>query len=343
MKQLENVDIRAWNTFRVRAVVRAMLLVEEEQDFDDLPLVLGSLPAPFLVMGGGSNLLFCHDYPGTVVKVVTQGIEVAEEDRDTVLLSVAAGVEWETLVNYCLERGYGGIENLTMIPGLVGSAVVQNIGAYGVEVKDVVEKVAVVSLRGKGSHLLYNADCAFGYRRSLFKTSYPDKYLIKRVFFRLRKAPVVNLSYGSLSRELAERGLTHPDIGQVASVIRAIRAAKLPDVEVLGSAGSFFKNPEVSEETYRSLQMRYPSIPGYPLPQGGVKLAAGWLIEKAGWKGYRSGDAGVYPQQALVLVNYGEATGKEIYALSEEIRQNVKQRFGIALEREVQVIGEECK
>ncbi len=343
MKHFSDHNIQAWNTFNLDVKAANSLIIEHEDDYTLLPSVLQPLPEPYLVIGGGSNTLFCDDFQGTIIKIETKGISVAETNNDTVLLSVAAGEEWEDVINFCLEKNYGGLENLTMIPGQAGSSAVQNIGAYGVEVGDVIEKVDVISVKDGSGRTFLKEECDFSYRHSVFKTVYAGQFIVSRVYFRLWKNPVVNITYGSVSTVLDKHGVKDPSIKDMVAAIREIRNAKLPDTKELGSAGSFFKNPVVTKENYESLQKEYPDIPGYVLTDGCVKLAAGWLIDKAGWKGFRRGDAGVYPHQALVLVNYGAASGREIFNLSEEIREDVKNKYNVLLEREVQVIAAEYK
>ena len=343
MKFFTDYNISGFNTFHLEGKASCVIVVEREDEFGLLPGKLNELPGPHMVIGSGSNLLFCGDFSGTLIKIETKGIVVKELSDESVVLSVAAGEEWEDVIDYCLKNNYGGLENLTLIPGQAGSAAVQNIGAYGVEVGDVIERVEVVDIY-TGEIILFSArECAFGYRSSVFKTTHSGKFIIRRVDFRLSLNPQVYTTYGAISGKLKEKGISDPGIVDAAEIIREIRRSKLPDTEEVGCAGSFFKNPVVSPRKYEALKELYPEIPGYILENGEVKLAAGWMIEKAGWKGFRRGDAGVYPLQALVLVNYGSASGKEIFALSEEIRDDVMEKFGVRLEREVQVIGLECR
>jgi UDP-N-acetylmuramate dehydrogenase len=343
MKFFTDHNITDYNTFHIDVKASCVIIIEKEDEFALLPGKLSESPTPHLVMGSGSNLLFCGDYGGTLIKVETKGITVKELSDESVVLSVAAGEEWEDVIDYCLANNYGGLENLTLIPGQAGSAAVQNIGAYGVEVGDLIECVEAVNIKTGEVTTFGAGECGFGYRKSVFKTTYTGKFIIKRVDFRLSLNPKVNTTYGAISGRLKEKEISDPGIVGVAEIIREIRRSKLPDTDEVGCAGSFFKNPVVSHRKYEFLKDLYPAIPGYLLENGEVKLAAGWMIEKAGWKGFRRGDAGVYPLQALVLVNYGNASGSEIYQLSEEIRNDVMEKFGVTLEREVQVIGLEYK
>jgi len=323
-----------------------------------------------LILGGGSNVLFVNDFHGTVVKIDTKGIRIMEEDDDHVLVQASAGEEWDGVVSFCVERGWGGLENLSGIPGNVGSSPIQNIGAYGTELKDHFHSLSAIEIRS-GKKINYDKEeCRFGYRDSIFKKDLKGRVIITVVTFHLTKKPIPNLSYEVLARKF--QGIPEEDISiqQIRDEVLHIRASKLPDPKILGNAGSFFKNPIVGEAKLEELRGKFPGIlyfinpPPCPLPNiregdGGwvketrnhelrtanrelrtanFKLAAGWLIEQCGWKGYREGDAGVHKDQALVLVNYGHATGKQIYDLSEKIRISVLERFGVELEREVNVI-----
>jgi len=338
MKHYSDYELSRWNTFGIALKANEVVILEQDEDFIGFASQSGCYPGPFFILGGGSNVLFCADFPGTIVKIANRGMEVVSREKEGVLLRVSAGEAWETVIDFCLEHGFGGLENLTMIPGQAGSAAVQNIGAYGVEAGNVIEKVEVVDMESGSIAQIFAADCHFGYRSSIFKDEKYGKKLIRNVYFRLSTHPRVNTSYGVVKTSLSAQHIAHPEIRDVVEIIRRIREEKLPDPVKLGNAGSFFKNPVVSGARYASLQVQFPGIPGYPLADGAVKLAAGWLIEAAGWKGYRAGDAGVYPLQALVLVNYGNATGSDILHLSEQIRASIQHKFGVMLEREVLVL-----
>ncbi|GAO43743.1 UDP-N-acetylmuramate dehydrogenase [Flavihumibacter petaseus] len=294
--------------------------------------------SPLLVLGGGSNLLLTSDVKSWVLKNDVPGIAKLHEDDEAVYVQAGAGENWHGFVQHCITQGWGGLENLSLIPGNVGASPMQNIGAYGVEIKDCFWDLEAYHLEEKAIHTFTASDCAFGYRESVFKHQLKGQYVILNVTYRLQKHPVVNTSYGAIRQELEKMGVHEPGIKEVSQAVIRIRQSKLPDPAVIGNAGSFFKNPAVDKAVFTDLQERFPEIVGYPLPHDQVKLAAGWLIESCGWKGFRRGDAGCHAQQALVLVNYGHATGKEIYTLSQEILDSVQFRFGVVLEREVNII-----
>ncbi len=335
----ENFSLKSLNSFRTEASARYFFEFTEAEDLQEL---LQFRPAgflnPLLIMGGGSNLLFAGDFEGWVIFPHIPGITIEREDRSGIWLRVGAGVVWDDFVAYAVREGWGGIENLSLIPGRVGAAPVQNIGAYGQEVSEVVEMVSGIDLRtGEFCHIPA-ADCGFRYRNSIFKQELKGLFVITSVLFRLEKFPLPVLGYQGVAAALQH--IPQPGVADVREAVIGIRRSKLPDPAVLGNAGSFFKNPVVSEALSSRLKVNFPDIPVYPAEEEGiVKLSAGWLIDRCGWKGARRGDAGVHDKHALVLVNYGNATGREIYDLSEEIRQSVLDRFGVDLEREVNVIG----
>jgi len=292
---------------------------------------------PLLIIGQGSNLLFTSDFPGTVVRSTITGINIVKKDDEYVIISVGSGTVWDNLVEWTVKNGFYGLENLSYIPGLVGAAPVQNIGAYGVEVKESILKVSAINTEDGSKKVFQNYECRFGYRNSVFKKELKGKYLITRVYFRLQKTPHFNLEYGSLKEELDKPGgVTLENVRK--SVIK-IRKSKLPEPSVLGNAGSFFRNPVVTSDFAGNLLRDHPDMPVYKDAAGGRKIAAGWLIEQCGWKGKRIGNAGIHDKQALVLVNYGKASGWDIYKLSEKIRESVRKKFGIDLEREVEIVG----
>jgi UDP-N-acetylmuramate dehydrogenase len=272
-----------------------------------------------------------------VLKNEIKGIRVVQEDEDHVYVEAGAGEPWHGLVLHCIEQGWGGLENLSLIPGNTGASPMQNIGAYGIEIKDVFHSLDAWHLHDHAWVQFTNADCQFGYRESIFKRALKDQFVISSVTYRLQKKPSLHLEYGAIREELERAGVQEPTIRDVSDAVIRIRSSKLPDPARIGNAGSFFKNPEVGSGQFEALKQQWPGIVGYPLPGGKVKLAAGWLIEKAGWKGYRSGDAGCHDKQALVLVNYGHASGSDIYALSEQILQDIQEKFGVTLEREVNI------
>jgi UDP-N-acetylmuramate dehydrogenase len=331
-----NISLKPFNTFGMDVSARNFVEIISESEMPALLKLISRYQEPVLFLGGGSNILFTQDYMGLVVKIATKGIEIVDQDDEFVYVRGMAGENWDDFVQYCVRHNYGGIENLSLIPGNVGSSPIQNIGAYGVEIKDTFYMLDAVSLRTGEFREFLAEECAFGYRSSVFKYELKAQYLILSVTFRLRKQPVLNTSYGAIPTELAAMGEV-PSVKSVAQAVINIRRSKLPDPKEIGNAGSFFKNPVVSEMQFKELKARYPEIPAYPA-ENGSKLAAGWLIEQCGWKGYRKGDAGVHARQALVLVNYGNASGKEIYGLALRIIESVKEKFNVMLEPEVTVI-----
>ena len=294
-----------------------------------------------LILGGGSNLLFRSDYEGLVIKNDIHGIQLLKENEEHVWLEVGAGENWHEFVLHCIKRDWAGIENLSLIPGNVGASPMQNIGAYGVEVKSVIESVEAVNREDGSIKTFLNEDCEFAYRSSIFKTKLRDKYMICSVKFKLDKKARYNVSYGAIKEQLKAEGISEDQLSikAISDAVIKIRKSKLPDPSEIGNSGSFFKNPLVDDAIYQKLKSTHPNIPAYPQEDGQTKLAAGWLIEKAGWKGYRKGDYGVHAKQALVLVNYGEASGEELYQLSSRIVDSVREKFGITLEREVNIIN----
>ena len=298
---------------------------------------LSALPANPLILGGGSNILFTRDVNGLVLRNEISGMEICGEDTDHVYVKTGAGENWHLFVLYCINQGLAGVENLSLIPGNTGASPMQNIGAYGVELKDVFHELEAWHIRDKAWVKFSNADCRFGYRESVFKRAFKDQFIITSVTYKLSRKPVFHIAYGAIEQELSQMGITELSIRAISDAVIRIRSSKLPDPAVIGNAGSFFKNPEISQEEFDALKLKYPRIIGYILPGDKVKLAAGWLIEQAGWKGFREGDAGCHEKQALVLVNYGKATGQEIFSLSEKILQDVQAKFGVTLEREVNI------
>lgn len=291
-----------------------------------------------LVLGGGSNILFTGDFNGIVMKNELKGIDLINEDADHFFVKAGAGESWHVFVMHCIDNNYAGLENLSLIPGNVGAGPMQNIGAYGVELKDTFYELEALNLKTLAMEKFTNEECKFGYRESIFKREAKDRYIITSVTFRLNKKPVLNTSYGAIEKELEEMGVKEPSIKTVSQAVINIRRSKLPDPAQIGNAGSFFKNPVVSAEKYESLKKDFPSIVGYPNSSSEIKLAAGWLIEQCGWKGKTFGDAGVHKLQALVLVNYGNAKGEEIFGLSQRVMDSVKEKFGVELEREVNIV-----
>jgi UDP-N-acetylmuramate dehydrogenase len=295
-------------------------------------------PLPVLILGGGSNILFTKDFGGLVLKNEIRGIALIREDEHHVYVRAGAGESWDAFVQYCLHRNWAGIENLSLIPGSVGAAPMQNIGAYGVELKEVFYELEAWSLDDSKVYSFSLNDCELGYRDSVFKRRDKGRFVILHVVFRLNKIPRFHIAYGAIREELDKMGVGALSIQAISQAVIRIRRSKLPDPAVMGNAGSFFKNPVVSGEQFASLRGSFPGMVGFPNLDGTVKLAAAWMIEQCGRKGYRKGDAGCHAMQALVLVNYGRASGAELFGLSEEIGQSVKKKFGIELEREVNIV-----
>jgi UDP-N-acetylmuramate dehydrogenase len=336
MQIQHNISLQPYNTFGIDvtakvfapfATVNALTEMLEKKEANE----------PMLVLGGGSNILLTKPFDGWVLHNRLPGIKVVREDDEHVWVRSGAGENWHAFVLHCISSNWAGVENLSLIPGCVGASPMQNIGAYGVELKDVFDELEAYSIHEQKIIHFSKNDCRFGYRESVFKRSLKDQFIITSVTFKLNKYPVFNTSYGAIQQELDAMGVKELSIKAVSDAIIRIRQSKLPDPAVTGNAGSFFKNPEIAETHYQKLKDSYPEMPGYPTLPGTIKVPAGWLIEKAGWKGYRNGDAGVHPKQALVLVNYGQANGGQIYALSEEILHSVHEFFGIQLEREVNI------
>ena len=333
MKLSDNQNLKEYNTFGMEVYARQFLLMESA---DETPDVIANFlrENPYYILGGGSNTLFTKDFEGTIVHPAFGGIERLGKSDGKVLLRVAAGEPWENLIQYCIKRQLYGIENLTAIPGLVGSAPVQNIGAYGVEVKDTVWKVEGYIISTGKPFSLSNADCSFGYRNSIFKQALKNDCIITYVWFQLSEKPKFTLSYQGLTKVLQERELPLT-LRNVSDCVRKIRDTKLPDPKIVGNGGSFFQNPVVPIEQFTELTVQYPDLVGYDAPDGQKKLSAGQLIEKAGWKGRQVGNAGTWKNQALVLVNYGGATPQEVLDVAEAIIQDVKTLFDITLEMEI--------
>jgi UDP-N-acetylmuramate dehydrogenase len=291
-----------------------------------------------LVLGGGSNILFTKNFDGLVLKNEIKAIKKINEDDDFVYIKAGAGENWHQFVLYCIENNYCGVENLSLIPGNVGASPMQNIGAYGVEIKDVFHSLQAYHINDKVVQNFTNTDCEFGYRESVFKNKYRNQFIITSVTYKLRKQPIFNTSYGAIEQELEKMGVKNLSIKNISDAVINIRSSKLPNPKEIGNAGSFFKNPEVTNSKFEILNSKFKNLVGYSLPNGNVKLAAGWLIEQCGFKGFRNRDAGCHAKQALVLVNYGEATGEQIYALSTKIIECVKQKFDVDLYREVNIV-----
>ncbi|MDT8347620.1 MAG: UDP-N-acetylmuramate dehydrogenase [Flavobacteriaceae bacterium] len=290
------------------------------------------------ILGGGSNILLTQDVKLPILHLLIKGIRIAKESEERVWVVAMAGENWHDFVQYCIAKDFGGIENLSLIPGNVGTAPMQNIGAYGVELKDVFYSCTAIHVKTGQERVFSKDDCEFGYRSSVFKTQFKHQYVITEVCFELsKKSHRLNIAYGAIQEELATKGIKHPTIKTVSEAVIAIRECKLPNPKILGNAGSFFKNPVVDNASFEALKKSFPEIPGYQTDQNHTKVPAGWLIDNLGLKGYRKGDAGVHKKQALVLVNYGKATGHELLELSMYIQQEVLKNYGIPLEAEVNI------
>ena len=334
-----NVPLEEFNTFGIAVRAKAYVDVRNEEDLSEL-ISKNLLPdLDRMILGGGSNVLFTQDFDGLLIHLGIAGKKVVEESEHEVVLEVGAGENWHGLVLHCIAQDWGGIENLSLIPGKVGAAPLQNIGAYGVELKDVFEYLDFMYLDSGEVRRFCAEDCQFGYRDSIFKRELKGKVVVLRVALRLRKQNhQINTSYGAIGKELEARGISEPSIRDISEVVIAIRQSKLPDPAVIGNGGSFFKNPELPLSEFERLRVDYPDLPGYVVSETVMKVPAAWLIDRAGWKGKRFGNYGVHDRQALVLVNHGGAQGQDIYDLSEEILQSVLKKYGVRLEREVNVI-----
>lgn len=331
-------SLAALNTFGIEVSAEWFVACDTVDDWREALLEARKLQLPLLVLGGGSNILFTRHVEGLVAMNRVSGIVLLREDDEFFYVKAGAGENWHEFVMHCVHSGYAGVENLSLIPGSVGAGPMQNIGAYGVELKDVFLELTALHRETLELATFSLNGCQFDYRSSVFKTTLRDQYVILDVTFRLRKTPVYNTSYGAIDEELQKAGITELSLRAVSDAVVRIRQSKLPDPKEIGNAGSFFKNPSIPTAQYEALKSVYHTLPGYPSTQTGyTKTAAGWLIEQAGWKGYRRDNYGVHKNQALVLVNYGGASGKAIYDLSSEIVASVREKFGIELEREVNV------
>ena len=335
----EHASLAPYNTFGIDAKAERLVHLETEASLAEYRLHPQGYVKQSLLLSGGSNMLLCADVPGTTARIAWTGIEVVRETEDHVWIEVAAGENWHNTVRYTVERGWGGLQNLSLIPGLVGAAPVQNIGAYGVEVADSIESLRFFDWASGATQVMTSAECAFGYRDSVFKGALKGKGVILSVTFQLTKhSHALKTTYGAIQEELAARGL-EASVASISEAVIAIRQSKLPDPKVLGNSGSFFKNPALPAEQVAALATHHTSLPQYPQADGSVKVAAGWLIEQAGWKGKRVGNVGMHAQQARVWVNYGGASGPELWAHAQRVQASVQEQLGIHLEPEVNLIG----
>ncbi len=333
----ENIQLSSYNSFGCEAKASYFCTVKRKDEIDECMSWCKHQNKPFLILGGGSNILFTNDFDGLVIKMEIKGIKLLNETSTNVLISVGAGENWHLLVKYCVQKGWGGLENLSLIPGTVGAAPIQNIGAYGVEAKDSIQKIIAYDTLSNQWITLHKESCHFGYRNSIFKQE-KNKYIISEVCFLLQKQPNLRTDYGAIRDVLHKKQIKQASIQDISDAIIEIRSEKLPDPSVLGNAGSFFKNPTISQAQYNQLKASHPKLIAFPISNSEYKIAAGWLIEEAGWKGKKLGPVGSYEKQALVIVNYDHATGKEIFNFSESIIQSVNNMFGIQLEREVNIV-----
>ena len=337
MEILHNISLKPFNTFGINAIAKHFTTFSSLDELREILINENFKNLPKFVLGGGSNILFCKDYNGLVLKNDIKGIEVIAEDDNHVYIKSGAGDEWHKLVLFCVDKNYGGIENMSLIPGSIGAGPIQNIGAYGTELKDILVEVEALETNTGKLRMFSNEECKFGYRSSIFKME-KGKYIITATIIRLNKNPVFNTRYGAIEDELMRMGVTEMNVKAVSDAVIHIRQSKLPDPSESGNAGSFFKNPEITKEHFDKLKEAFPHIIAFDTHDGKKKLAAGWLIEQCNWKGKRVGNAGVYRNQALVLINYGDATGEEILNLSKAIQQSVMDKFGVVLETEVNIV-----
>jgi UDP-N-acetylmuramate dehydrogenase len=344
----KNISVKNYNSFAINAYANYFSSFNSVENLKEslysYQQIKNTHQNLILILGGGSNLLFTSNFGGLILKNEIKGIKIIKEDEHHIYIQAGAGENWHQFVLYCIQHQLAGVENLSLIPGNIGASPMQNIGAYGVEIKDVFYSLEAYHIRDKKIVNFTLNDCEFGYRESVFKKKFKNEFVITNVTFRLNRIPDYNISYGAIGQELEKMGVKDLSLQAISQAVINIRSSKLPDPTVIGNAGSFFKNPEIRSSQFAVLRSQFPGIVGYSLPNGNVKLAAGWLIEQCGpsagtsWKGFRKGDAGCHKKQALVLVNYGNASGSEIFELSEEILHSVKVKFGVRLEREVNII-----
>lgn len=342
MKLAENYSLKSSNTFGIDVSARYFAEIDSVSDVRNFLSDKKLSAKPLLILGGGSNILFTKDFDGVVLKDQIKGIELLKEDAEHYYVKAGAGEVWHEFVSHCIKNNYAGVENLSLIPGSVGAAPIQNIGAYGIEQKEVFYELEAIDIHSNKPVVFSISDCVFGYRDSIFKREGKGKYIITSVTFKLFKTPKLNTSYGAINQEIERMGAKEVSISAISQAVCNIRRSKLPDPARIGNAGSFFKNPTIAAMQYKELKAKFPGVVAFPSPEGreggGFKLAAGWLIEQCGWKGKQVGSTGVHKDQALVLVNYGNAKGGEIFELSESILNSVREKFGVELEREVVIV-----
>ena len=332
-----NISLQSLNTFRIKAKAKHFVALNNSKDLSSILTDETWAPTTKLILGGGSNILLTQDYQGLVIHNELKGVEIIDENNKHIWLKIAAGENWHQFVIYCVTHGYGGIENLSLIPGTVGAAPMQNIGAYGVEICSVFESLAAMEIATAKIKTFTKQACQFGYRNSIFKNSHKDRYIIINVTLKLNKKPQLNTNYGAIQATLEAMG-EKPSIQSISKAVIRIRQSKLPDPNKIPNAGSFFKNPFITKETFNTLQNQYPEIPHYPAPDNQIKVPAAWLIEQCGWKGKTLGNASVHQHQALVIVNRHNASGTDLKKLADAIQQSVNDQFGIVLTPEVNII-----
>lgn len=334
----QNISLKPYNTFGIEAKAKEFVVINSLEELSILCAAFNLSERKILILGGGSNVLLTQDFDGMVIKINIKGIEIIKETNEHVWVKAMAGEVWHEFVMYCIDKNLAGLENLSLIPGCVGAAPMQNIGAYGAEIKNTFESLDAIEIETAEIKTFSNVACKFGYRESIFKNEAKNKYIIASVTFKLNKNPNFNTSYGAIQQTLEKQGIKELNVKVISDAVIAIRESKLPNPKELGNAGSFFKNPEIPQAQFESLKLQYPDIVGYPTQNGNIKIAAGWLIEACGWKGKIVGNTGSHKHQALVLVNYGNATGSEIVNLAMEIQKSVEAKFGITIQPEVNII-----
>ena len=338
MNIIENYPLLKLNTFGVDVKAKYFTSINTINELIEATKTNVFKDLELLILGGGSNILFTKDFDGLVILNNIKGKEIIEQNQQSIFLKIGAGENWHELVMYCVDNGWGGIENLSLIPGNTGTAPMQNIGAYGVEIKETFVELEALEISSGKIVKFNNSDCEFGYRESVFKNKMKNQYIILNITLELKKNPVLNINYGDVKAILESQNIKNPAIKEVSNAIIRIRQSKLPDPKKIGNSGSFFKNPLVSLNQLELIRKNYPNVVNYEINENEFKIAAGWLIERAGWKGKKFNNYGVHEKQALVLVNYGLANGMEIFDLSEKIILDIKDKFGITLEREVNII-----
>lgn len=334
----KDIQLKPFNTFGIEATAKYFIEVSSIEQLQEILQNPDYQSTERLILGGGSNMLLTKDFEGLVIKIAIKGFEVVNENEDNIWLKVGAGVVWHDLVLQCVNQNYAGMENLSLIPGTVGAAPMQNIGAYGIEIKEIFEELQALEIATGEIKTYDKTSCSFGYRESIFKHEAKGKYIILNVTFKLNKRPTFHIEYGAIKDTLGEMGISEMSIKAISEAVIHIRQSKLPNPAEIGNAGSFFKNPEIPNSQFEALKAQFPTIPSYPVSDTSTKVPAGWLIEQAGWKGQRFGNVGVHAKQALVLVNYGGGKGEEIKDLSQKIQASVKEKFGIQLSVEVNFI-----